>query len=109
MFGEAGIGLGRQRFDVGQGRRCQSPPIVEMACHDNVVGEVLTPTKRLTEWHLMGNVWLSLREACMRMTTTSLALAGVLLALTLGTAARARPLSLAATNNRTRASLRHAV
>jgi hypothetical protein len=35
----------------------------------------------------MGNVWLFLREACMRMTTTSLAFAGVLLALTVGTAA----------------------
>lgn len=35
----------------------------------------------------MGNVWLSLREACMQMTTTSLAFAGVLLALAVGTAA----------------------
>src|SRR4029077_8084525 len=86
MFGEGGIGLSRQRFDVGQGWRRQSPPIAEMACHDNVVGEVLTPTKRLTTWPLMGDVWLSLREACMRMTTTSLAFAGVLLTLTLGTA-----------------------
>ena len=52
---QAGIGLRRQRLNIGEGWCSQRSPMVELACHANVVGEVPTPTKRLTARPRMGN------------------------------------------------------
>src|SRR5262249_9046522 len=87
MAGQTGIGLSRQCLKVGQGWRRQTPPIAELARHENVVGEVFGPTKRLTARPWMGNGWQSLIGERMRTITPSLALVGVVLALTTGAAA----------------------
>src|SRR5262249_22488673 len=51
------VGLGSQRLDIGQGRRCRSAPIVKLACHGKVVGEVCMRSKWLTGCPRMRNGW----------------------------------------------------
>ena len=51
------IRLRRKALDIRHRRRRRSAPIVELACHGNVVGEVCMRSKRLTASPRMRNGW----------------------------------------------------
>src|SRR5689334_2772980 len=52
---EPGVSLGSQRLNIGQGGGRGAAPIMELACHGNVVGELCMMSKRLTASPRMRN------------------------------------------------------